>query len=560
MENPQLTPSRTWWTGLLIAGTALLLLHAWRYYPFLSDDAFISLRYADRLLSGKGLTWTDGERVEGYSNLLWVLSTASLGALKIDLTIAARITCAFGSIAALAALLCHCRVHYPQSRLAAVAAAAILTSCGSVAVWTLGGLEASLHAALICWAAVLMCQPDFFKNSKKQLLAAGALGLLALNRPDGILLTPVACMAAAFLAKCRKTARWKAPVAIMAAIPASTATAQTLGRLIYYGDIVPNTYHAKFALTSHRAQEALNYLGQGAWAHWATLLPLGMGLTTLAIRWALSKWGGTIKLLPNPPTSEILSQQETGAMERILVALSLSGAWLGLVFLGGGDIFPGWRHIVPAVPAIALVLTEILGAAEKNHRVGKTELWVALTAIVISNLATHGNNPENLRAKNELWSWLGKSTGEQLNRAWGHSPNPPLVAVSSAGALSFYSKLPTLDMFGLNDKNLTRMKPENFGQGRLAHELMNFEYVMGRKPDIIISHVGGAIPEFGMAEQPEFMENYQLVRFPHDPASNKFEPGFKSHAWIRKDRLADLIRQAPDVEIKRWRYWESDAR
>ena len=43
------------------------------YYPFLSDDALISLRYASRLLQGKGLTWTDGPPVEGYSNLLWTL-------------------------------------------------------------------------------------------------------------------------------------------------------------------------------------------------------------------------------------------------------------------------------------------------------------------------------------------------------------------------------------------------------------------------------------------------------------------------------------------------------
>ncbi len=43
------------------AGVALLL--GIRDYPhFFVDDAFISLRYADRLLEGKGLTYTDGER------------------------------------------------------------------------------------------------------------------------------------------------------------------------------------------------------------------------------------------------------------------------------------------------------------------------------------------------------------------------------------------------------------------------------------------------------------------------------------------------------------------
>src|SRR5687768_11268585 len=57
----------------LLAGALLALGIAETAWPWVVDDAFISLRYADRLVAGDGLTWTDGERVEGYSNLLWVL-------------------------------------------------------------------------------------------------------------------------------------------------------------------------------------------------------------------------------------------------------------------------------------------------------------------------------------------------------------------------------------------------------------------------------------------------------------------------------------------------------
>ena len=35
------------------------------YWNYTADDAYISLRYAHRLMNGQGLTWTDGERVEG---------------------------------------------------------------------------------------------------------------------------------------------------------------------------------------------------------------------------------------------------------------------------------------------------------------------------------------------------------------------------------------------------------------------------------------------------------------------------------------------------------------
>ena len=82
-------------TGLRV-GTAVVLAACVlgygiaRVWPFFADDAFISLRYAERLLHGHGLTWNDGERVEGYSNLLWTLLCAGLGGLGCDLTFAAR--------------------------------------------------------------------------------------------------------------------------------------------------------------------------------------------------------------------------------------------------------------------------------------------------------------------------------------------------------------------------------------------------------------------------------------------------------------------------------------
>jgi arabinofuranosyltransferase len=74
-----------------LVGVMVLLAHANRYLAFHSDDTLISLRYAERLLDGQGLTWTAGERVEGYSNLLWILLIAGLGALGVDLLDASRV-------------------------------------------------------------------------------------------------------------------------------------------------------------------------------------------------------------------------------------------------------------------------------------------------------------------------------------------------------------------------------------------------------------------------------------------------------------------------------------
>lgn len=51
------------------------LIQGTRYF-WLEDDAMVSMRYGARMAAGKGLTWTDGVRVEGYSNFLWTLLMA----------------------------------------------------------------------------------------------------------------------------------------------------------------------------------------------------------------------------------------------------------------------------------------------------------------------------------------------------------------------------------------------------------------------------------------------------------------------------------------------------
>jgi len=48
------------------------------------DDAYISYRYAQNLVDGHGLVYNIGERVEGYTNLLWTLMVAGGIALGVS--------------------------------------------------------------------------------------------------------------------------------------------------------------------------------------------------------------------------------------------------------------------------------------------------------------------------------------------------------------------------------------------------------------------------------------------------------------------------------------------
>src|SRR5262249_10141180 len=87
---------------VFLLSLAVLAVNAAHYRAFF-DDAFVSLRYVDRFVHGQGLTWTDGERVEGYSNLSWILLLSVPGALGFDLVASARVLGMLASMGVVAA-------------------------------------------------------------------------------------------------------------------------------------------------------------------------------------------------------------------------------------------------------------------------------------------------------------------------------------------------------------------------------------------------------------------------------------------------------------------------
>src|SRR5207249_10253554 len=79
----------------------LLVLHALHFFKPV-DDAFISFRYAANLAGGRGLVFNEGERVEGYTDFLWVVLLAACRFLGADIAAASQ---ALGLLFSLACLI-----------------------------------------------------------------------------------------------------------------------------------------------------------------------------------------------------------------------------------------------------------------------------------------------------------------------------------------------------------------------------------------------------------------------------------------------------------------------
>lgn len=410
----------------------VLYFHSIYYYPFISDDSLISLRYVDRLLDGKGLTWTDGQPVEGYSNLLWILLIAFIGLLGVDLIDASRILGFAGmSMVIFSLLRWYLYKRTPQIRhLSLELGLFFFCMAAPVAVWAIGGLEQPLYAGLIALSIPLTIQiiESDRTNPRTVLLISSVLGLICISRPDGPLFT-VAAFLSIYIGRFvsgRRVLSFQS-LLVFASLPVLCYGGQTLFRLYYYGEFVPNTALVKIAPSSYHFMNGLKYITHGIWA----LFPFSILAMVFVI-------------------TSVFSPHKRSAGIPLLM---ISTLWIPYIIFVGGDIFPAHRHFLPLIVVFAFALIEGMDWALVN--IGTMTLKrksIFLGIIIISctlYLGIQFTNTANKRAIFERWEWDGKVIALLLKKAF--SEQQPLLAIEAAGCLPYWSELPALDMLGLND-------------------------------------------------------------------------------------------------------------
>ncbi len=315
---------------------AVLVAHANYYMPFISDDSLISLRYVYRFLHGDGLTWTEGIRVEGYSNLLWILLLACFGLFNVDLIMSARILGIIGMVVVmLSALLWYART-YTLKQIWLPLAVGLLFFClaAPTAVWAIGGLEQPLYAALLA-IAIPLCFAVIEStkiNRNTTLLASLMLGLMCITRPDGPIFAIAAVMAfilAWGYSKYKQLIRTSLTLLIF---PVIFYVGQIIFRLYYYGEFVPNTALVKLTPSLQHFTTGVQYVAQGM----LSLAPFSFIAVALLI---ISLW----------------IQQ---SRRRAILLLTMTLLWLIYVAVIGGDIFPAWRHFIPVIVIFTFAIIE----------------------------------------------------------------------------------------------------------------------------------------------------------------------------------------------------------
>ena len=424
------------------------------------DDAFITFRYADALVAGQGLTFNPGERVEGYSSLLYLLLVAAGRLLGLAPVLSANFGNLLGAAAASFAAF-HLVRHLLADRRLTDRAVAVAAVCAGILVglsdgfvnYGLLGLETAFAGGLCAVALWRALEEDARGSSVAP--SAILLGLLAITRPDGILpllgMTAVGVAGPGFGRAARR------------AVGASILPLAQLGfRLAYYQAWLPNTFYAKVWPGPGRYALGWQYVSGYLQGIGAPLLAAGL-LGSLLLR----------------------SRRKLAT----LASVAAGGLFFGLY--SGGDYYTSHRFLVPT----SAVLLALLGAgsaalAERLNVRAAPILVVLLTAATIAWAPGYGAwrryvRParevpgrvlSNLRALDTPSETLQVRVGRFLH---GALPSDATLTVGDCGRIPYFSKLRVVDSLGLMDAHVAR------APGRV-NEKLDVDYLLGRNTDFFL--------------------------------------------------------------------------
>ncbi len=491
---------------LLVLGLAVLAWTAFRHWGYLVDDTFIALRYARHLVEGHGLVFNPGERVEGYTSLPFVL----LGALclRIGVEPAASLA-ALAAAAGAATLLLTQRIERmlaPPSGVGVPLSVLLLLATPAFAYWSFRALETLPFTALLLTALSVALH----ESRDGRWRGSGLLfALVALARPEGAYLFVLAS-AALLLVEARASGAWRhaGRHALNLVLVAGALGAYVAWRVSYYGELLPNTFFAKVTGGPGQLATGLRYLRD---------FLLAAPLLAAALVFPLALAPRSVRVRLGSP-----------ALALALHAVALG--YVAYVVAVGADFMPFFRFFVPALP-LAAVLGALVLRALPLPELARGPVLASLFALhAVAGLTTEQPYRAFVAHRTTL---VGQRVGEWLAERLGPDD---WIAVNTAGAVPYFSRLPAIDMLGLTDAQIARRPVYIVSEGWAGHRRGWGEYVLRRRPRAILFYNSA-----GLAE-PHYLSDHELAN----------EPLFRFFYAVRAATLPAAPGPDEDVIVRRF--------
>ncbi len=452
-------------------------------YFVLFDDAMVSMRYAKNLAAGHGLVWNPGgERVEGFSNPLWVLFMAIFHLFPISPPKISLFIQISGAIFMILNL-------YLVKRIAdLVSGGSVLVSLGAVALtafylplnnWALQGTEVSLLTllmSLVVWKTLKLIQADCFSLGPYLLLGAGTLVRMDMIVPYMAVLI--------FLALSSPRQRLKnlgwGTLVLLAFIGL-----QIFARFSYYHELLPNTFYLKMT-----GYPLFFRLTRGIYVFFKFVFHFNWFLFLLPLSILFFRCDRVI-----------------GFLFWVIPGQILYSIWVG------GDAWEWWggsnRYISIAMPLFFILFTYSLQKLrelflrlnrEKRPRSERVITW-GLSAFFVFSMV----NFNILNDSSMLNNWLlldmplfvekNEMRVQEALLVSELTDSQATIAVSWAGSLPYFAERKAIDLLGKTDRIIARKKAKVFSlEGTSAltdfipgHMKWNYRHSISLlKPDVVV--------------------------------------------------------------------------
>lgn len=445
------------WIVTAFAGAIFLGL-AWRFRDHRVDDAFISFRYARNLAAGHGLVFNPGERVEGYTNFLWVMLLAAgikLGIAPESLSRALGIAAALGLILVVA----RASAKLMLSATTRWVAPALLAVNPALAVWATGGLETAFYAFLLTLGVCRLAEE--LDAGTPRVATALVFGLASLTRPEGALFGGLMCLV--LLVLLGRTGPGRLAWARWSVVFLAVFLSYFFWRWSYYGFLLPNTFYAKVDAGGSQVGRGLRYL-------WAFGAAVGYGLALPLLGLALLR------------------------RKALAILASAVLAQLAFVVVVEGDGLPMYRFFVPVLGLLFLLVAWGSDSLLTMFAASRTMRMIAATLLALACLySARGGfvGAEYLYVKQDLtevaaWKEIGQ---------WFHDHAQPTdwIGVLPAGGRSLLLGVADARHAGVERRH-HRTYPGHHGQRSGGSRKIQYRVRAGTHADLPVDRCLPAVP------------------------------------------------------------------
>lgn len=467
--------------AVLVVSLVILILHGYAFWDSTVDDAYISFRYSQNFAHGDGLVWNPGERVEGYSNFLWVILLAGTEVVGLGIVEPSRwlgFAATAGTLVAVYLLARELSEDAADAAAVFALSALMLVFAAPVAFWTFAGLETPLFVMLVALCLWLHIREDAGAASLP--LSAIVALLAALTRPEGLLLA-----LGILLLKLVRASLQAIPargvdkatvrqIGLWIAVFAVPYAAFLLFRVSYYGSLLPNTYYQKLDGQTILSWDRYEYGYQYVKQFWEQY--------------------GLVLIFPLPLVPLLLRASRPAAIPLV----AFGAAWTLYVVYAGADFLQFFRFLAPVLPiayvlsataliAIARFAASFLTARNRRISAAHARAFVLLAMLPVSASLMHVPQP----LINEARFWEAVADQRYEISEWLRTQDPDVViAVNAAGQLPYWSEVRSIDTLGLTDEHIARREPYNVEPRTPGHMKGDARYILNRRPDIIIVTAG----------------------------------------------------------------------